>query len=176
MLNILLHFVPETVDWRHSWIPIVVDKFSILAQMSQLQRKPASSLLTSRWELIRLISASRNVIGIAQLIHYSATKLSREILLKTPGTATHIVNAVFTDLELTENKLKQSCIFSIQDMMLTFRTVRQALLFDLKWSICHTIQRLLRKIDYTGNFYKPVVGLIWGTRVHDDCGDFGKIL
>ena len=81
---------------------------------------------------MRLISASRNVIGIAQLIHYSATKLSREILLKTPGTATHIVNAVFTDLELTENKLKQSCIFSIQDMMLTFRTVRQALLFDLK--------------------------------------------
>ena len=27
--------------------------------------------------------------------------------------------------------------------MLTFRTVRQALLFDLKWSICHVIQRLL---------------------------------
>ena len=40
-------------------------------------------------------------------------------------------------------------------------TVRQALLFDLKWSICHAIQRLLRKIDYNGNFYKPVVGLIW---------------
>ena len=51
--------------------------------------------------------------------------------------------------------------------MLTFRTVRQALLFDLKWSICHAIQRLLRKIDYTGNFYKPVVVLISGPRVHD---------
>ena len=70
------------------------------------------------------------------LIHYSATKLNREILLKTPGTATRIVDTVFTDLEHTENlipsKLKQSCIFLIQDMMLTFRTVRQALLFDLK--------------------------------------------
>ena len=55
--------------------------------------------------------------------------------------------------------------------MLTFRTVRQALLFDLKWSICHhVIRRLLRKIDYTGHFYKPVVGLISGTRVHDYCG------
>ena len=37
------------------------------------------------------------------LIHYSATKLNREILLKTPGTAIHIVNTVFTDLERTEN-------------------------------------------------------------------------
>ena len=45
--------------------------------------------------------------------------------------------------------------------MLTFRTVRQALLYDLKWSICHVIRRLLRKIDYTGNFY----GLISGTRL-----------
>ena len=51
--------------------------------------------------------------------------------------------------------------------MLTFRMVRQTLLFDLKWSICHAIERLLRKIDYTGNFYRHVVGLI--TRVHDDC-------
>ena len=49
MSNILLYFVPETVDWQHSRIPIVVDKFSILTQMSQLQRKPASSsLLTAR--------------------------------------------------------------------------------------------------------------------------------
>ena len=47
------------------------------------------------------------------------------------------------------------------NMMLTFRTVRQALLYDLKWSICHVIRRLLRKIDYTGNFY----GLISGTRL-----------
>ena len=45
--------------------------------------------------------------------------------------------------------------------MLTFRTVRQALLYDLKLSICHVIRRLLRKIDYTGNFY----GLISGTRL-----------
>ena len=39
------------------------------------------------------------------LIHYSATKINREILLKTPGTATHghIVNTVVTDLEHTEN-------------------------------------------------------------------------
>ena len=37
------------------------------------------------------------------LIRYSATKLNREILLKTPGTATHIVNTVFTDLEHPEN-------------------------------------------------------------------------
>ena len=44
--------------------------------------------------------------------------------------------------------------------------VRQALLFDLKRSICHAIQRLLRKIDYNGNFFKPVVGLISSTRVH----------
>ena len=50
--------------------------------------------------------------------------------------------------------------------VLTFPTVRQPLLFDLKWSICHAIQRLLRKIDYTGNFFKPVAGLISGTRVH----------
>ena len=48
---------------------------------------------------------------------------------------------------LPMSKLKQNCIFfQIQDMMLyTFRMVRQALLFYLKW-------RLLRKIDYTGNF------------------------
>ena len=55
-------------------------------------------------------------------------------------------------------------------MMLTFWTVRQALLFDLKWSICCVIQRLLRKTDNTGNFYKPAVGLISSTRVHDCCG------
>ena len=53
--------------------------------------------------------------------------------------------------------------------MLTFRTVRQASLFDLKWSICHVIRRSLRKIDYTGNFYKPVIGLISGTRWKDLC-------
>ena len=57
------------------------------------------------------------------------------------------------------SKLKQNCIFLNigypEDMMLTFWTVRQALLFDLKWSICHVIQRLPRKIDYTGNFYGP---------------------
>ena len=45
--------------------------------------------------------------------------------------------------------------------------VRQALLFNLKWSLnlsCNP--RLLRKIDYNGNFFKPVVGLLSGTRVH----------
>ena len=54
--------------------------------------------------------------------------------------------------------------------MLTFRTVRKALLFDFKWTICHAIERLLRKIDYTGNFYERAVGLISATRIHDDCG------
>ena len=33
----------------------------------------------------------------------SSSRAAFEIVLKTPGTATHIVNTVFTDLEHTEN-------------------------------------------------------------------------
>ena len=41
------YIFPETIDWQHSRIRIVVDKFAVLIQISKLQRKPDSSLLTA---------------------------------------------------------------------------------------------------------------------------------
>ena len=44
-VNHFITFFPETIDWQHSPIRIVMDKFSMLTQISKLQKRqplPAS--------------------------------------------------------------------------------------------------------------------------------------
>ena len=72
------------------------------------------------------------------------------------------------------SKLKQSCIFLNTGYDAYISNGKTS--FTVRFEVINLSRnpKITQLVDYTGKFYKPVFGLIWGTRVHDDCGDFGK--